>query len=270
MLQMKKTVCGAVIIAAMFVPASRAASVSVSWSQEKQTMDGFGACNSSNGALSDDVLDLFFDKDKGIGLSILRVAIDTNGSLLINSPSFYSGEVSNAQKAAALGAIVWGAPWSPPGEWKDNGDVKNGGHLLPQYYDAWASRLAGFATMMQQNNVPMYGISVQNEPEIGTYYASCIMTKEDIRDFIKVLGPKLAALNPRPKILAPEWCGWNLLWDWGTAAVIEADPTALSYLDIYAVHQYGGVAPYQPLQRPLWETEWYVASSSGEIGRAHV
>jgi glucuronoarabinoxylan endo-1,4-beta-xylanase len=191
-------------------------------------------------------MDLLFTTS-GIGLSILRVGIDPNGNNL--------AAYSNAAKAKARGAIVFAAPLSAPGAWKDNGTTTNGGHLLPAYYDAWATRLAGFAATLQQNaGVPLYALSVQNEPDWTAPYDSMIYTNQEMVNFVKVLGPKVAALNPRPKLMLPETGSWGLAW--GHTSAVLGDSTAAPYLDLIGVHQYGGVsAPGTTGGKPIWETE---------------
>src|ERR1043166_2242478 len=72
-----------------------------------QRIDGFGASDRKNPLLTDADADLFFSPTNGIGLSILRASIDPNGG-------YINGYYSNATKAAARGAIVWAAPWTPP------------------------------------------------------------------------------------------------------------------------------------------------------------
>jgi glucuronoarabinoxylan endo-1,4-beta-xylanase len=78
-------------------------------------------------------------------------------------------------------------------------------------------------------------------------------------DFINVLGPMMAALNPRPKLLAPEPDVWTDLWVGpnGYGAAIMADPTAAGYVDIYATHDYDHdpVGPPSNVTKPIWETE---------------
>src|SRR6185437_3204762 len=114
----------------------------------RQTMDGFGAADVWIGALTTAQADLFFSTTAGIGLSILRQGIDSTGESL--------SDYGNAKMAAARGAVVWAAPWSPPAASKDNGDVNDGGHLLAADYDAWATTLAAFAGKLQANaGVPL-------------------------------------------------------------------------------------------------------------------
>jgi glucuronoarabinoxylan endo-1,4-beta-xylanase len=220
--------------------------LTVNFNDVHQRMDGFGAADPWIPALTDAQADLFFSPTAGIGLSMLRVGIDSNG----NDMSAWS----NATKAAARGAIVWAYPFSAPGAWKDNGTTNNGGHLLPQYYDAWATRLAGFAASLQQNaGVPLYGLSVQNEPDWTATWDTMLYTNQEMANFVRVLGPKVAALNPRPKLMAPEVGGWGLAA--GFTNAILGDSVAAPYLDIVTAHQYGGVAAPATTGKPIWETE---------------
>ena len=236
-----------------------------------QTIDGFGAADPAFGdgsgankdnALTDAQADLFFSPTAGVGLSLLRVGIDADGNDL--------AAWSNAAKAAARGARIWAAPWSAPAMWKDNGDVNNGGHLCAargqgscdgSHYDDWANRLVNFVTTMKmQSGVDLYAVSVQNEPDYATSYASMLYTNQEMANFVRVLGPKLAALSAHPKLMAGEFSSWDNLW--GMVNAIEQDSTALSYTNIYATHQYNGtVACHGPgasacdTKRPTWETE---------------
>src|SRR5258706_3070619 len=186
--------CGLLVVVCTAAVRSQQAPIAVDFTDVHQRIDGFGAADTWNPTLSDAHADVFFSESKGIGLSILRVGIDSSG----NDLSAYS----NATKAAARGAIIWASPWTAPAAWKDNASEVHGGDLLPAHYDAWAARLAGVAgTLQQKAGVPLYGVSVQNEPDFTAGYNSMIYTNQEMADFVKVLGPKLAALNPRPKLL---------------------------------------------------------------------
>jgi glucuronoarabinoxylan endo-1,4-beta-xylanase len=228
------------------LPVAAVSGVTVNFNDVHQRMDGFGAADVFLGALSDAQADLFFSPTNGIGLSILRTGIGSDGSDM--------GAYANATKAAARGAIVWAAPWTAPAAWKDNNSEVNGGHLLPGFYDAWASRLATFASTFTQNTgVPLYGLSVQNEPDYQASYISMLYTNQEMTNFVKVLGPKLAAQNPRPKLLMPDVSNWGGAWGFNSAVL--GDSAAAPYLDILAVHQYAGVSAPQSTAKPIWETE---------------
>jgi glucuronoarabinoxylan endo-1,4-beta-xylanase len=107
---------------------------------------------------------------------------------------------------------------------------------------------------MQQNaGVPLYGVSVQNEPDFTASYDSMLYSNQEMDNFVKVLGPKLAALSPRPKLIMPEVSSWGNAW--GFSSAVLGDTVAAPYLDIIAAHQYGGVSAAQTTARPIWETE---------------
>jgi glucuronoarabinoxylan endo-1,4-beta-xylanase len=234
-------------------------------------MDGFGAADvwTPGGALSATQGKLFFDPISGIGLSILRVGIDTTGAILGGAAAY-----SDIKMAASYGAIVWGAPWSPPAASKDNGSADNGGHLCAMSgqgsctgndYSSWAATLAGFpATVKAATGVQLYAVSAQNEPDYSASYASCLYNSAQMVSFVKVLGPMLSSLNPPVKLLAAEPDSWSNLWsgdNYGTA--ILADSAASSAVNIIATHDYGhktdSVATRPPppsgVTQHIWETE---------------
>ncbi len=226
---------------------------------EEQPIDGFGAADVWAGPLDAAQVTLFFDPVNGIGLSLLRIGIDVNGTPL------GSGAYSDAKAASAFGVKVWGAPWTPPAGDKSNDDVNNGGTLNAGSYDAWASVLAGFpATFKKNTGLDLYGISAQNEPDFTASYASCIYSSAQMVAFVKVLGPKLAALNPPVNLLAAEPDSWSNLWggdNYGNAII--GDPAASAAVNILATHDYGHKtdsvttrpAPPAGVVQHIWETE---------------
>jgi glucuronoarabinoxylan endo-1,4-beta-xylanase len=230
-----------------------------------QTMDGFGIAdvwqNKANSTPA--MLTLLFDPMNGIGLSLLRIGIDgTSGQpKIMGDAAFVDGP-----EIVKYGGKVWAAPWSPPANMKDNNDVNNGGHLLANDYDAWASVLAAFpAYYKQQSGVDLYAISAQNEPDFVASYQSGIYDSTQMNNFIKVLAPKLAALNPPVGVLAAEPDTWGNLWggdNYGNA--ILKDPTVSPLVTIIATHDYGSntrstTRPAPPaganMSHHLWETE---------------
>ena len=240
--------------------AALAADVSISFGDVRQTIDGFGASDawsdsSGRPVFTDAEMDLFFSTQRGIGLSYLRLSIEADGS--------DSASISVAQRAAARGARVWATPWSAPASWKDNNDVNYGGHLCAaagqglcdgRHYEDWANRLAGFVSMMKSNGIDVYGLSVQNEPDWTASYSSMLYTDREMVDFVKTLGPRLASLSPRPKLMVGEFANWGNIWSLANA--IDADSVASSYTDIFAAHQYFGTSSFQNgRSRPLWQTE---------------
>ena len=230
----------------------------VTWTDVRQNIDGWGASDAFGApdTMSDPQADLFFDQTAGIGLSFLRVGIQSDGTDYAST--------ANITKASARGAKVWAVPWTAPAAWKDNNSTSNGGHLCAaagqgtctaSHYDDWATRLASFVTNIEvSTGVDIYAISVQNEPDYAADYDSMLYTNQEMVNFVKVLGPKLAVVPVRPKLMCGEYADWANLWWMATA--IEGDPTALAYTDIYAAHQYSGVSAYQgPRPCPIWQTE---------------
>ena len=135
-----------------------------------QTMDGFGVSNTyQSTAISDATADQFFDQTKGIGLSIFRLGIKSDGTSW--------GPLGDAKKAADRGAIVWAAPWTPPSNCKSNNSPDNGGHLNTNCYDSWSNTLAAFPALAKQGGVTVIGISAQNEPDNSTPYESTLYTR---------------------------------------------------------------------------------------------
>jgi glucuronoarabinoxylan endo-1,4-beta-xylanase len=248
--------------ASVTVVSPNAGDVVVTLGETHQTMDGFGASDNYNPQFSDAQADMMFSQTKGIGMSLLRVSLSSTGSDL--------APVSNAQKAFARGAKIWTAPWSPPGNWKDNGSENNGGHLLAAHYGDWANVLAGFVTTLANGNVTVYAVSVQNEPDYTASYASCLYSADEMVAFVNVLAPKLAALSQKPKLMMPETSGWANVWNYWDAAV--ANGAAAQKVDILAAHQYFlDDPPSHPIPdgKVLWQTEdSSFEGFGGDIGNA--
>jgi glucuronoarabinoxylan endo-1,4-beta-xylanase len=226
-------------------PSPSAGDIVIDAATQFQTIVGFGA--SDAGDLSPQQMDLFFSEDNGIGLSLLRAIITPSGGV-------FGGSWANKRGAIARGAKIFATPLSPPAAFKDNGDVNNGGILVPQYYGNWADALVSFVDTAAQHGVPIYAMSMQNEPEMSMDYYSCTYTPEQMASFIEVAGPKLAALSPRPLLIMPENSVWETLWSY--TATLEADPAASRYVDIYATHQYSDPTTPQSNAKPIWETEY--------------
>ena len=234
-----------------------------------QTMDGFGIADVWIGKATHTAAlrTLFWDPVNGIGMTLVRVGIDNTGKIM-GDAAFV-----DAPDVVKYGGKVWAAPWSPPASLKDNNNVNNGGHLNTSAYDTWASTLAAFPAYFKQNTgVDLWGLSAQNEPDFVASYQSCIYNASQMNAFIKVLGPKLQALNPPVKLIAAEPDVWSHTWNdgdkFGTA--IEGDATVSSLVEIIATHDYGSnnssytrPAPPASMKHHLWETEIYYTAGAG-------
>ncbi|HEX4386689.1 MAG TPA: malectin domain-containing carbohydrate-binding protein, partial [Myxococcales bacterium] len=224
----------------------------INWADVHQQIDGFGAASAFSvyNSMTDAQADQFFSPTAGIGLSLLRIQINSDGT---------TSDLVTAQKAQARGARVWGTPWSPPAAWKSNGTIANGGTLLPAHYQDWANSLTNFVKSMTANGVNIYAVSVQNEPDFVATYDSAQYSGAQFQAFIRdALGPTFVANGITAKIMLPETSNWDAMAGLTDPSLL--DPATARYVGIAATHAYAGNVyhPYPNAQNqgiPLWETE---------------
>jgi glucosylceramidase len=72
--------------------------------------------------------------------------------------------IRQAITAAGGKLTLFASPWSPPGWMKDNNDMLHGGKLKPAYFQSWANYYTKFIKAYQKEGIPVWGITVQNEP----------------------------------------------------------------------------------------------------------
>jgi len=155
-------------------------------------------------------LDAYFSKDKGIGYTLIRTNINScdfssdsytyinEGDALLKTFSIEHDKMFKIpliKKAImrAGKATLYASPWSPPAFMKDNNNLLHGGKLLPAYYQSWANYYVKFIKAYQKEGIPVWGITIQNEPMATQRWESCIYTAEEERDFLKNnLGPTLS------------------------------------------------------------------------------
>jgi len=100
--------------------------------------------------------------------------------------------IKRAIQKAGGSMLFYASPWSPPAFMKDNKNMLQGGKLLPEFYDSWAKYYAKFIKAYEKEGIPVWGITIQNEPMAVQRWESCIYTAEEERDFLKNhLGPIL-------------------------------------------------------------------------------
>jgi len=251
---------------------AQAGDITVDPGKTHQVVDGFGEADVWQGSSSTAMQTLLFDPVKGIGLTLLRIGIES-----VSGKSVLMGNagIADGQAITKFGGKVWAAPWSPPASLKNNNNVNGTGKntnlsgtndtLKTSSYDAWATLLAAFPAYYKQlSGVDLYAISAQNEPDFDPNYEACVYDKTQMVNFIDVLGPKLAALNPPVKVLAAEPDNWGNLWGgdaYGPAII--ADASANMYVGPIATHDYGGTSagtysrPAPPANNThhVWETE---------------
>ncbi len=103
--------------------------------------------------------------------------------------------IQAAQRVAQAGGRqikLLASPWSPPAWMKDTGRMNEGGRLRPDCRAAWAQCYVRFIQAYEAEGVPIWGVSVQNEPEATQRWDSCRYSAEEERDFVRDhLGPAL-------------------------------------------------------------------------------
>ena len=67
-----------------------------------------------------------------------------------------------------------------------------GGKLKPDCRQTWANYYCRYIREYEKEGIPIWGVSVQNEPEATQAWESCIYAGEEERDFVRdFLGPAL-------------------------------------------------------------------------------
>lgn len=99
-----------------------------------------------------------------------------------------------ALRAAGRPIRLLASPWSPPAWMKTNGQMAHGGELRPECRAAWAQCFVRFIRAYEAEGVPIWAVSVQNEPAARQTWDSCLYSAEQERDFVRDhLGPALHA-----------------------------------------------------------------------------
>ena len=142
------------------------------------------------------------------------------------------------------------SPWSPPSWMKTNGEMLHGGSLRPEYRQAWADYMVRFVREMDgQEHIPVWALTVQNEPQAVQTWESCIYTAAQERDFVRDnLGPALSRSGLGGVRLCVLDHNRDLLDEWTTT--ILSDKAAAGFVWGTAIH-------------------WYVSEDYAASSRAH-
>ncbi len=260
-------------------PTERQPSVFVDPTHEFQTFVGIG------GALTDASAEVFatlpkeqqekfltacYDKEKGIGYNLARTNIascdfsgesyDYVAEMDSNLESFNIDHdrqyripfIKRVIQATGGELKLFASPWSPPAWMKDNNDRLHGGHLLEQYKQAWSDHFVKFISAYQAEGIPVWGLTVQNEPMAVQIWESCVYSDTEERDFVKnYLGPTLEKAGMSDKKL--------IVWDhnrdliFQRASTMLNDPDAAKYVWGVGFHWYetwtGGDMQFENVKR---------------------
>jgi glucosylceramidase len=185
-----------------------------------------------------ELIKAYYDSKNGIGYTLARTNIQScdfsSGSYSYvdeNDKDLKSFNIKHDEQyriplikkaMAAVGKLtLYVSPWSPSAWMKDNNDMLHGGKLLPQYRQSWANFFVKYIKEYEKRGIPVWGLSVQNEPLAVQTWESCVYTAEEERDFIKnYLGPTLQKNGMSSKKL--------IAWDHNRDFVYQRANTILS------------------------------------------
>lgn len=261
---LKLTVTDSLLFDGFKQPLETEAAIIVDPSKEFQTFLGIG------GALTDAAaetfyklskenqkrfLEAYYNQEKGIGYTLGRTTIHSCDFSSESYTYIEEGDkelktfnvehdkkyrlpfVKSAIEAAGGKLTMYVSPWSPPAFMKSNNNMLQGGKLLPEFYQSWANYYTKFIKTYEAEGVPVWGLTIQNEPLAVQRWESCIYTAEEERDFLKnYLGPTLKKEGLGDKKI--------IVWDhnrdlmFQRASVILNDPEAAKYVWGTGFHWY--------------------------------
>ncbi len=181
-----------------------------------QTMLGIGGAITDASAVvfaklpkdkQEEFLQAYYSKN-GIGYNIIRTSIhscdfspesftyveegdkDLTTFSIEKDKEFRIPMIKKAMDLIKNDVVFYASPWSPPPFMKGKKDMLQGGKLLPEFYQSWATYYTKFIKAYEAEGMPVWGVTIQNEPMAIQRWESCIYTAEEERDFLKnYLGP---------------------------------------------------------------------------------
>ncbi len=275
--------------------------ITVDATTQYQQMDGVGGSLTDSSAWliwsklsasqQTTLMQQLFSPSSGIGISFLRQpmgATDFSASGNYSYDDMPSGQTdpnltnfSVTHDAAYIIPLVKQAlsinpnikvvalPWSPPAWMKTTGTM-NGGNMNTAYFPSLAQYFVDFVQAYQQQGIPIYALSVQNEPLYSTTgYPSEYLAASDESTFIASnLGPALSTAGlGNVKIFAYEH-------NWDNTAYPESvlGNSAAQYLAGSSFHCYAGDPSAQSTvkaafpAKDIWFTECSGITSTSFAG----
>lgn len=188
-------------------------------SKEYQTFKGFGGAVTESAGyvlstlpadLQKEILENYYDKEKGIGYTFVRTHMNScdfsleNWSCLekkdeslqsfsMDRPNKYlMPNILAVKKITGEKLTVIITPWSAPAWMKTNNDMNHGGHIKPEYLELWANYYVRYLQELKNQKVDVDYITIQNEPAAVQTWDSCEYSAEEEGAFaVKYLRPAL-------------------------------------------------------------------------------
>ena len=273
--------------------------IEVDASQRFQEMVGFGASITDASAwliqhrMSEPqraaLLEDLFGKAPGLGFSFTRLTI---GSSDFSLQHYSLDDVAKGQTDEALSKFsiepmradvlpvvkraltinpqlkIMASPWSAPA-WMKSNDSLFQGKLRPEAYGVFARYLGKFADAMEAEGLPLFALTLQNEPhfEPSTGYPGMRVDSAARAKLIgEQLGPLLAKRATPVRLL-----DWDHNWDEPQAPLqVLADPVARAFVAGVAWHCYvGDVAVQAQVHDAYPDKESYFTECSGGEWKPH-
>ena len=129
-----------------------------------------------------ELLNSYYSRDKGIGYSLIRTTIHSSDFSsesytyidegdatlatfnITHDKKFKIPLIKKATETAGGKVTLYASPWSPPAFMKDTKNMLQGGKLLPEFYQSWANYYVKFINAYQNEGMPIWGLTIQNEP----------------------------------------------------------------------------------------------------------
>lgn len=184
-----------------------------------------------------------FDKEKGLGYTIARTNINScdfssdmytyvaDGDKELKTfniehdRKFKIPLIKAAMNAAGGKLNLFASPWSPPAWMKTNNNMLFGGKLKPEFFNSWALYYTKFIKEYEKEGIPVWGISIQNEPMATQIWESCLYTADEEKDFLKNhLGPTMEKEGLKDKKI--------IMWDHNRDLIYQRAATYLSDPDV--------------------------------------
>ena len=263
--------------------------IEVNDSVKYQQIDGFGASLTDSSAwlishkLSEaqraQLLEMLFDPNKGMGLSILRQPMGASDFALqsytyddlspgqtdpdmklfsIDRDRAYIIPILRQSLALDPNLKIISSPWSPPGWMKTSGSTIEG-TLLPSAFAPLAKYFVKYVQAYEASDVPIFGVTPENEPlNIPNDYPGMGMSADEQSKFVREnLGPAFCDSGIKSKILVFDR-NWNQI---EFPVTVLDDTKAAAYAAGAAIHCYGGAVTAQSElhnrfpEKGIWLTE---------------
>lgn len=266
--------------------------IEVDVNQRFQSMLGFGASITDasawliqeklTSAQRNALLQELFGPEPGIGLSFTRLTIGASDfsrkhySLddmppRKSDPDLRHFSIEPAREAvvpvtrAALvvnpALLVMASPWSAPG-WMKSTDSLIRGSLRDDKHEVFARYLLRYVQAMQAYGIPIFAMTLQNEPsfEPANYPGMRLSAAARAEIIGKYLGPLLREQAPNVRIL-----DWDHNWDLPQEPMaVLANPLASRYVAGVAWHCYAGDVAAQSKVRDAYpDKDVYMTECSG-------